>query len=493
MDGVVLANVIWAAAVVADLAIKILALIFIPRNRKPTAAMAWLLAIFLIPFIGILLFLVIGNFTLPKKRREEQARIDALIRDRAAKAPGGVMADESTWPRWFQRVAQQNEDLTALPAVSGNRATLYGDYQASIDAMATAIDSAKNFVHVEFFIVSWDDTTRGFFSAMESAVARGVTVRLLADHISSAKMPRSKETFAELDRIGVKWAWMLPVMPFKGKYQRPDLRNHRKIVVVDGTVAFMGSQNLIDRTYNSEKNIKRGLKWQELVTRLTGPVVASVNAVFLSDWLIETDENLMDTEHVRVSEIPVETASDAVVCQVVPSGPGYQTENNLRLFLSLIYGATEKVILTSPYFVPDEAMVYAITTACQRGLEVQLFVSEIGDQGLVYHAQRSYYDVLLEAGVKIFLYPAPYILHSKHFSIDDNIAVIGSSNMDIRSFSLNMEVSLMVLGESFVAGMRQVEQGYRDAGRQLTLEEWRKEPAKATFLDGIARLTSAVN
>ena len=138
-------------------------------------------------------------------------------------------------------------------------------------------------------------------------------------------------------------------------------------------------------------------------------------------------------------------------------------------------------------------VVYAITTACQRGLEVQLFVSEIGDQGLVYHAQRSYYDALLEAGVKIFLYPAPFILHSKHFSIDDNIAVIGSSNMDIRSFSLNMEVSLLVLGESFVAGMREVEQGYRDAGRQLTLEEWKREPGKATFLDGIARLTSAVN
>jgi cardiolipin synthase len=178
---------------------------------------------------------------------------------------------------------------------------------------------------------------------------------------------------------------------------------------------------------------------------------------------------------------------------VVPSGPGYDTENNLRLFLSLIYGATEKVILTSPYFVPDEAMVYAITSACQRGLEVQLFVSEIGDQFMVWHAQRSYYTALLEAGVRIFLYPAPFILHSKHFSIDDDVAVIGSSNMDIRSFSLNNEVSLMVRGESFVAGMREVEQGYRDAGRELTLEEWRREPAKATFLDGLMRLTSALN
>ncbi|WP_166874382.1 cardiolipin synthase [Salinibacterium sp. ZJ450] len=492
MDPVLGTGGIWAAGFLIDLAIKITALFIIPRGRKPTAAMAWLLAIFLIPFIGILLFLVIGNFRLPKKRMQEQARIDALIEDRVV-AESSVIADESSWPRWFQRVAQQNEKLTALPALGGNDSTLFGDYQSSIDAMTADVEKAQKFVHVEFFIVSWDKTTRGFFSAMERAVARGVSVRLLADHVSSTRMPHCKETFAELDRIGVKWEWMLPVMPFKGKYQRPDLRNHRKIVVVDGIVAFLGSQNLVDRTYNSEKNIKRGLKWQELVTRLTGPVVASVNAVFLSDWLIETDENLIDTEHVLVSELARDTSPDAVVCQVVPSGPGYQTENNLRLFLSLIYGANEKVILTSPYFVPDEAMVYAITTACQRGLEVQLFVSEISDQGLVYHAQRSYYDALLEAGVKIYLYPAPFILHSKHFSIDDDIAVIGSSNMDIRSFSLNMEVSLMVLGKSFVAGMRQVEQGYRDASRELTLEQWRREPAKASFLDGMARLTSALN
>ncbi len=471
--------------------IVIVALIVVPKRRKPTAAMAWLLAIVVLPYVGVILYLLIGNFRLPKKRRDEQARINALITERVAGR--NEPAEAAEWPRWFQRVVDENLNLTALPAVGGNSATLLGDYNGSINAMAAEIDTATTFVHVEFFIVAWDDTTREFFAAMERAVARGVSVRLLADHVSSKRIARSKETFAELDRIGVKWEWMLPVMPFKGKYQRPDLRNHRKIVVVDGRVAFMGSQNLIDRTYDSPSHIKRGLKWQELVARVTGPVVASINAVFLSDWLIETGESLLQTEHVPAADLPRNTPPDELVCQVVPSGPGYPTENNLRLFLSLIYGATEKVILTSPYFVPDEAMVYAITSACQRGLEVQLFVSEIGDQGLVYHAQRSYYEDLLEAGVRIFLYPAPYILHSKHFSIDDDIAVIGSSNMDIRSFSLNMEVMLLVRGESFVAQMREVEQGYRDAGRELTLEQWRNEPAKATFLDGLARLTSALN
>lgn len=491
MRDVMDAGTLWPIFLLVVLVIDIVALMVIPRGRKPTAAMAWLLLIFLLPFIGILLFLLIGSFRLPRARRDEQARIDEIIRGSVAE--NSLTLSHADWPTWFRRVVEQNERLTALPASDGNEATLYGDYQESIDAMAAEIDTAESFVHVEFFIVAWDDTTREFFAAMERAVARGVSVRLLADYVATRRLGNCKATLAELDRIGVQWAWMLPVMPLKGKYQRPDLRNHRKIVVVDGRTGFMGSQNLIDRSYDSPKNIKRGLKWQELMTRLTGPVVAAVNAVFLSDWLIETGQDLTASEHVPAPLLERSTSPDALLCQVVPSGPGYDTENNLRLFLSLIYGATEKVILTSPYFVPDEAMVYAITTACQRGLEVQLFVSEIGDQGLVYHAQRSYYTALLEAGVRIFLYPAPFILHSKHFSIDDDIAVIGSSNMDIRSFSLNMEVSLLVRGASFVAGMREVEQGYRDAGRELTLDEWRAQPGKATFLDGLARLTSALN
>ncbi len=487
MDGVLGTNLWWASGVLIVLAINVTALILIPRDRKPTAAMAWLLLIFLVPVFGVLLFLLIGNFRLPQRRRNEQARIDEILKERVAAS--GEADPTADWPRWLQRVAQQNTTLTSLPAVAGNRLELLPHYDASIAAMTEAINAAEKFVHVEFFIVSNDATTADFFAAMEAAVARGVTVRLLADHVATKRIAKSKETFEGLDRAGVKWAWMLPVMPFKVKYQRPDLRNHRKLVVIDGTVAFTGSQNLIDRTYDSPKNIKRGLKWQELMMRVRGPAVAEINAVFLSDWLIETGEEL-DAEKVPATELA--TAGDAI-CQVVPSGPGYDTENNLRLFLSLIHGATEKVILTSPYFVPDEAMVYAITTACQRGLDVQLFVSEIGDQWLVSHAQRSYYEVLLRAGVRIFYYPAPYILHSKHFSIDDDIAVIGSSNMDIRSFSLNMEISTMVRSEQFVRDMRAVEQDYRDAGRELTLQEWLNEPRKARFFDGIARLTSAVN
>lgn len=490
MSGGEWAAVVGGLVILVDLAIRITALIIIPRDRKPTAAMAWLLAIFLIPFVGILLYLLIGNIRLPKQRMARQEEADRMIAERADAVD--LVADHASWPTWFDRAVAQNTKLTGLPATSGNRATLIDDYQGSIDAMAADIAAAKRFVHVEFFIVALDDTTRGFFAAMEDAVRRGVRVRLLMDHIASSKVPLHKATVAELDRIGVEWHYLLPVRPFKGQWQRPDLRNHRKILVVDGTVGHMGSQNLIDRSYDSPKNLKRGLKWQELVARVSGPAVAELNAVFRSDWYAETGEVLGDDANVPATELPVDTSADAIDCQVVPSGPAFESENNLRQFLTLVNSAQERVIITSPYFVPDEAMVYAITSAKLRGLDVQLFVSEIGDQGGVWHAQRSYYRALLTAGVRIWLYPGPFILHAKHLSIDDDVAVIGSSNMDIRSFALNFEVTMLVRGASFVAGMRAVEARYRELGRELTLEEWNREPASATFLDGIARLTSAL-
>jgi cardiolipin synthase len=217
--------------------------------------------------------------------------------------------------------------------------------------------------------------------------------------------------------------------------------------------------------------------------------VAALDAIFLADWFSETDDFL--PQHEVAAPTRARTTQN-LDCQLVPSGPGFATENNLRLFLALLYAAQKKIIITSPYFVPDESLMYAVTAACQRGVRVELFVSEIGDQALVYHAQRSYYEALLEAGVVIWLYKKPTILHSKHMSIDDEVAVIGSSNMDMRSFSLNLEITMMVRGKTFVKQMREVEASYRKDSRQLTMDEWRKQPFLATVLDGLARLTSAL-
>jgi cardiolipin synthase len=380
-----------------------------------------------------------------------------------------------------------NQRLGALPLSGDNGAHLIPDYQESLDAMADAIREADDYVHVEFYILQSDQSTDNFFRALEEVAARGVSVRVLLDHWANRWKPRYRLTIKRLNAMGAHWHLMLPVQPFKGKMQRPDLRNHRKLLVVDGKVAFLGSQNVTDSTYNLPKNIKRGLHWVDLMVRLDGPVVLSVNAIFLSDWYSETDVVL---EEIDIAHADI--GSGDLDCQVVPSGPGFEVENNLRLFLGLLYAAKKQIMIVSPYFVPDEALLFAVTAAVDRGVRVELFVSEEGDQAMVYHAQRSYYEVLLKAGVRIWMYRKPYILHTKSVTIDDEVAVIGSSNMDMRSFGLNLEVSMLVRGPEFVAEMHEVEDTYRSLSRELTLEEWMQQPLRSTVLDNLARLTSAL-
>ena len=476
----------WVFVVLAfDITVRITAIIVIPRNRRPTAAMAWLLAIYFIPIIGILLFLLIGNPRLPHKRRKKQQQINDYIRETSRNLDFGTLRPHA--PGWFTSLVRLNRNLGALPLAGDNGAQLIAGYQDSIDAMAAAIRAAQDYVHVEFYILQADAATEDFFRALEEVAARGVPVRVLMDHWANRSKPFYKQTLRRLDAMGAHWHLMLPVQPLKGKYQRPDLRNHRKLLVVDGRVAFTGSQNVTDSTYNLPKNLRRGLHWVDLMVRVDGPVVASINAVFLSDWYSETDEFVEGVELFDVT-----TGTGDLDCQIIPSGPGFEFQNNLKLFLTLLFAAKRRIIIVSPYFVPEESLLLAIQTACQRGVQVELFVSEEGDQAMVYHAQRSYYEMLLRAGVKIWMYQKPFILHSKSMTIDDEVAVIGSSNMDMRSFGLNLEITMLVRGGEFVTQMREVEDHYRSMSRELTADEWRQQPLRSKILDNLARLTSAL-
>lgn len=467
--------------------INLVALGLVPERRRPGSAMAWLLLIFLVPVFGLLFFLLIGSTHVPRKRREEQQVVGALIQSSLATIP--ALPPSPDRPGWLDPVMALNRRLGWLPSVQNNTAVLYHVYEESIQAKADLVRTAQRYVHVEYFMMCRDATSEPFFAALLEVAARGVKVRVLYDHVSTYRLPGYKEMLATFDQAGIEWRPMLPIRPLKGEFRRPDLRNHRKIVVVDGRSGFVGSQNMIDSSYHNKKHEAAGRKWRELTTKVEGPVVQSMNLVFASDWFIETKERLVDW-------IQPETFPDDLgdlTCQIVPSGPGFPDENNLRLFNTLIYGAQQRLSITSPYFVPDDSLLYAITTAAQRGVAVELFVSAQGEQFMVSHAQCSYYRFLLEAGVRIFLYPYPYVLHAKHFTVDDHTAVIGSSNMDIRSFNLDFEISMMCTGNiAFVDKMREVEDLYRSLSRELTLDEWKQRPLSKRWLDNVMRLTSAV-
>ncbi|WP_369045398.1 cardiolipin synthase [Sinomonas sp. P10A9] len=471
----------WVTLLLAavDLVIRVAVLGIIPGNRRPTTAMAWLLAIFFVPTIGLLLFLMFGNFRVSGKRREQQQQVNARVR--AALADSHDVDTAFEGPDWLQSAAELNRGLGSLPMVNGNTVRLIPGYEDSIAEMTEAVRGAKRFVNAEFYIVGWDEVTDELFRALADAADRGVEVRFLYDHIGSLRVKGYRGFVRRLKETRIQWHRMLPLLPVRGQWRRVDLRNHRKIMVVDGEIAFTGSLNLIERTYHRKGN----RKWVELMARIDGPAVTTLNIVFATDWLSETDEILEDQ---------LEAADQAgdEPAQVVPSGPAFANENNLRLFNTLIYSAQHRLSICSPYFVPDDSLLYAVTTAAQRGVDVELFVSEQGDQFLVHHAQQSYYEQLLVAGVKIYRYPKPFVLHAKHFTVDDDVAVLGSSNMDMRSFSLNMEVSLMLPGSVIVGQMRKVEDMYRDVSKRLDLHEWRNRPMLTRYVDNVARLTATL-
>lgn len=479
--------VIGTVVSVLQLGLRLFALGVIPGNRKPSTGMAWLLLILIEPFIGLLVFLMFGRTNLGRRRQARQRRAHDAIATAvrtgsadlhpAAPPPGTTPAVAS--------VVRLNQTLGTLPLLDGNDVELLPDYPGVIAAMTEAVGEAEEFVHVEFYITAWDEATSPLFDALIAATGRGVRVRLLFDHLGSRGIPGYRDLKKRLAASGIEWHPLLPIQPLRGRWRRPDLRNHRKLLVVDGRVGFTGSLNLTEPGYNKPRNHKLGREWVELMVRMQGPAVAALNAVFAADWYTET---------AQVPDVAEATAArpGGLACQLVPSGPGFAAENNLRMFTSLLYSASRRISLTSPYFVPDESMLYAVTTAAHRGVDVELFVSEVSDQFMVGHAQASYYRALLEAGVRIYQYPAPYILHAKHFTVDDEVAVIGSSNMDLRSFALNYEISLMMLGTDIVDRMRAVQDHYRALSKPLTLQDWAQRPPLARYVDNVMRLTSAL-
>lgn len=483
-------NLEWwqTIGLIFDYTIKIMAIGTVPEGRKPGSSNAWLLAILVLPIVGLPLFLLMGSPYINRRRHRVQQEATAMTGDIHADLPD--LPDGEDVGSELCSMVKLNRRLTGMPALPGTVVGLHTDYRATFDRMAEVIDEAKEYVHVEVYIVAWDSSTDVFFQALQRATARGVKVRLLFDQVGSWKYKGYLSLGRRLTEIGVDWHLMLPLQPWRWRFRRPDLRNHRKLVIIDGRVGFMGSQNLIDDTYLLQKNVKHDRRWIDIMVELTGPIVASMEMVFAVDWYQESGENVA-----IVAPNPTVKSSAENILQMVPSGPGYTTEPNLRIFNTVVHHAKERIILCSPYFIPDESLLEAITTACYRGVQVDLLVNEKSDQFMVGHAQSSYYQGLLEAGVNIHLYRAPAVLHSKFMVADphaDAVAIMGSSNMDMRSFGLNYEVSVMAARGVLIDQLTDLAEVYINNSRPLPLSEWSERGFWRRYIDNAMRLTSAL-
>jgi cardiolipin synthase len=451
-------------------------LVVVPFRRTPAAAKGWLLLIFFEPWVGLLLYLLIGRARLPRWRREQLARLPqamAKVVGRLAKHPN--IFHPEVGPALSQAVTLA-ENLSGSPILGGNNIELLADYDGTIARLVADIDQAQHHVHLLFYIFADDSATAPVIEALGRAVTRGVSCRVLADAIGSR--PGLRTLRPKLTALGVGVHELLPVSLLPWRKARLDLRNHRKIAVIDGWVGYTGSQNLVAADFKGE------LAYEDLMVRVTGPVVLELQYIFAADWFLETSE-ILDSE----TEFPSPVITGGTAAQALPSGPGFPTQNNQRLFVALVHGARKQVVLTTPYFIPDEPLFQAMQTAALRGVEVHLVVSDKGDQAIVALAQKSYYQELLEAGIHVHLYKSGF-LHAKHLSVDDAVCVIGTSNLDIRSFALNAEVMLMIY-DAEVAGQLAAEQKrYFANSTLLTLATWGQRSFCRRFLENLARLLS---
>jgi cardiolipin synthase len=368
--------------------------------------------------------------------------------------------------------------LGSFEPVGDNTIELLDDYENSLSRLFQDIDQARQSVHLLYYVFADDATGARAVEVIERAARRGVKCRMLLDSVGSRAA--LKHLAPRLRAAGVEVIGLLPLRILRPGRVRLDLRNHRKIAVIDGLIGYIGSQNIVDADAN------QGLLNEELVTRVVGPAVHQLQAVVLADRYQETPQSVADQ-----SLFPEPLPGGSSIAQILPSGPGHQEGNTQQVLVSLLYAARRRVVLTTPYFVPDATLLAAMRTVSARGGDLHLIVSRHSNKPLVQFAQQSYFDDLLSAGVHIHLYEGAF-LHAKHASIDDDVAMIGSSNLDIRSFALNSEVSLLVYDRAVVRELRRIQERYIKGSHLITLERWQRRHVLRRWVQNIARLTDTL-
>jgi cardiolipin synthase len=454
---------------ISEWAIRIVMLFFVPTRRTPQAAQAWLLLIFFLPIPGLILYAAIGRPRFPQWRTERFHRLAPFF---AGVARSIEDAGAATEPGATGGLAALAKRLGSLPATTGNGVEFLGDYDGAVDRLVADIDGARRTVRILVYIFADDDVGLRVIDALGRAASRGVACHVLIDAFGSHRWGR--RVVARLKDKGVEARRALPFRLLHRR-TRNDMRNHRKLFLIDGTIGYAGSQNIVDKAF------RPGIVNRELVARLTGPVVAEMDAVFVGDWYLETEEML--------EAAPVPAAAGEAVTQLLPSGADYPLEGFETLLVWQVHRAERRVIVTTPYLVPDEDVLSAMRTAVARGVQVDLIVSHVADQKMVSLAQRSYFESLLSAGVSIYRF-RKYLLHAKNVSIDGALAIVGSSNVDLRSFQLNDEVSLLLYDRDSVRGVEATQEDYIAYSDRLTLEAWRARSRVQKLLESLARLVS---
>lgn len=463
----------WLAVVQVVVAVPAVGFALV-RRREPTSTLAWILAILLVPIVGGLAYFALAN---PYVARPRRRRRDAAARTRAQN-PVHAHDDTCVDERAVRSLLEGCHRLTGLPATHGNRVTLFPGTADAEAARLAAVAAASRSVWAEYYIVHGDDAGRRFLSLLVQRAHEGLDVRLLVDAVGSSDIDRA--SVAALRAAGGHVAVFHPVNPFRRRWA-VHLRNHRKVLVLDGEAAFVGGMNIGDN-YAARRR-KMPVPFRDTMMRVEGPGAADLARVFAEDWCFMRGEAL---------PLPAEEPHPGhSTVAILPSGPDQPHNATAFAWFAAVGLALERCWLTTPYLVPDAAMLAALTHAARRGVDVRILVPRRADFWLMDLVNRSYYPALLASGARVFEY-APSMLHAKTLLVDAHLALVGSANVDMRSFDLNFEVGALVFDRALAADVaRAIEHDLADC-REVTPSDLRRLSLAALLAQGAAKLLSPV-
>ena len=431
-------------------------------HRDPASRISWIAVILALPVVGVLGYILLGETSIGRRRV-------ARVRRALEALPPPAATPRPEIPGRHQPLFRVGQSISGYPPIGGNSARLLEDSNTAITALVEDIDAAKAHVHVLFYIWLPDQNGVLVAEALRRAAARGVACRAMVDDIGSRALVRSPH-WGAMAASGVRLARALPVgfpllRPLNG---RIDLRDHRKVAVIDNRITWCGSQNCADPEFRVKA---RFAPWVDTMLRFEGPVALQNQHLFASDWMAWRGEDIGE-----LLRHPPDFPAEGFPAQVIASGPTERNSAMPEIFQTLIYAARRELVITTPYYVPDGGLQAALCAAGYRGVAVTLVLPERNDNWAVAAASRSYYAELLAAGVRLFEYPHG-LLHAKTLTLDGEVSLIGSANMDRRSFDLNYENNILLQDAAVTAAVRARQQSFIAASRPVMREQVAAWPA----------------
>ncbi|MBK7508349.1 MAG: cardiolipin synthase [Comamonadaceae bacterium] len=450
------------------------------RRNTNGSALAWLLLVILVPVVGVVMYLLIGERRLGRTWMRRAIAMQPQVLEWARGIPAASLSAPDSLAPGAQGICRLASGAVGMPLMAGHRLQLLPDSESSMQALIADIDAATASVHTEFYIWSAGGFVDDFVAALTRAAQRGVACSALMDSLGSRPFFKS-DSVARLRAAGVRVVEVLPVNPLRALFVRFDLRDHRKIAVIDRRIAYTGSMNIADpRFFKQDAGVG---EWVDAMVRVEGPAAWALEAVSLSLTALQTGADFAPPPP---PDLPPAGSS---LVQIFPSGPQSSSRHIEQLLLAAIYSARREVVLTTPYFIPSEALLTALRSAAMRGVRVVLIVPARVDSMLVRYAGNAYFNDLLAAGVEVLCF-GDGLLHTKSMVIDGEVTIFGTVNLDLRSFELNFEVSLIAYDVAFSAATRELQARYAARSTPIDQAQWLARPWWRRTLENAVQMMS---